>query len=62
MIVRATKDFFAPETQSQYVAGMTYTVRPGSALSVVAQKWIDDGRFQFVSSSPGSPPSIGEVK
>lgn len=40
-----TADFYAPETRSQYVAGLSYTVRPGNDyLAGLVEKWLAEGK------------------
>lgn len=40
----ALQDFYSDETQSQYVAGLSYETRPGdSQLSELLPQWIVDG-------------------
>ena len=46
----ALEDFFAEETQSQYVHGLSYTVE--SKLIDLAPKWIREGKIEW-----GAPES-----
>lgn len=38
-----TEDFFSDETQSQYVAEMSYTARDQKLLDLVT-RWVDEGK------------------
>lgn len=61
------EDFLSDETKSQYLKGMTYTVRPGNeALSKLVMKWIKDGKVSagaapFNAASPGVLGAPGKV-
>ena len=46
-------DFWSEEMKSQYVAGLTYTIRPGNAkLAEAVGQWIDQGKV-----IPGAAPA-----
>ena len=43
----ALKDFFSEELKSQYVAGLSYTVRPADAkLAKLVPVWIKEGKVE----------------
>ena len=45
----ALKDFYSPEFKSQYVEGLTYTVRPGNdKLAAAFKDWEAVGRVKRV--------------
>ena len=49
MRFRATEDFWCEELKSQYVKGLTYTVRyPGSRLAKYANRWLEEGKIEEV--------------
>lgn len=42
---KATQDFFCKELNSHYVAGMSYTVRPGNdKLAALVKIWLGEGK------------------
>jgi hypothetical protein len=46
IVFTAQEDFFADETQSQYVKGLSYTIRDGDEkLAKAHTKWLRDGRI-----------------
>jgi hypothetical protein len=64
---RALKDFHAPEFRSDYVTGLTYTIRDGNdKLATAAEAWAADGRIAFldssVTASSATVVGIGTVK
>lgn len=40
----ATQDFFSEETKSQYVEGLSYTVRD-EKLAALAKQWLKEGKI-----------------
>jgi len=45
-------DFFSAELQSQYVAGLIYTVRPGNAkLALQVGTWVLEKKVKIVDSN-----------
>ena len=43
MIFKPTETFFSPEMNSEYVEGLTYTVRPGNEkLAKQVAKWVKE--------------------
>lgn len=52
MRFKAKQDFFSDELKSQYVEGMSYTVRPGNTLLAgLAAEWKDDGRIEWIDQA-----------
>ncbi len=44
----ALKTFFSSEFKSEYVEGLTYTIRPGNdKLAELATKWAEEGKIAF---------------
>lgn len=45
----ALQDFFAEELQSQYCAGLQYTVRPGdTVLASLVDSWQSEGKVRVL--------------
>jgi hypothetical protein len=63
-----TEDFFSEEMRSQYMKGLTYTVRPGDdALEKCVQKWMKDGKVSegaapVNATGPAKVSGKGKVK
>ena len=48
-----TKNFFSQQFKSEYIAGLTYTVRSGNAdLDTAVQEWAHNGRVTLVPMNP----------
>lgn len=49
MRFKALKDFQSNELKSLYVAGLSYTVRPGNdLLAKLVPQWVKDGRVEIL--------------
>ena len=54
------KDFFSEEFQSQYCAGLSYTVRPeDQKLAALVPKWIEEGKVK--AGAPDAPLAKAKV-
>jgi hypothetical protein len=53
---KAVEDFSSDELQSQYCAGLLYTIRPEDARlrEVVMQQWLPQGKVVLVEDSAGA--------
>jgi hypothetical protein len=48
IVFTARKDFFSPETRSQYVNGLSYTARPDDRTLIgLLEKWLDEGKIEL---------------
>ena len=46
---RVRADFYSPELKSQYVTGLTYTIRDGNSdLAKLADNWAEEGRIELL--------------